>query len=300
MKRRFIVGIISFVLVLFSALNVHAVNNTVYLNVVKNTDNTVVATLTVDVLDKGLDALSGKINYDKEKLEFVKIETGNEKWNKPSYNNENGKFTLLINSETITEKNEAIVITFKVKENVTGDVTISIVDLVGATSEDKKINWDGLTATVNVDGDNNEQNGNNNEGNNENNDGNNTENNNENDNIGNGGNNSEENGNNNGNINNDNNGEHVQNNENNDSNNGNIENNNIGNNNNDSENDVNNTDKKPSKNEENLAPGKLPQTGNNLFMYIINMAVFLIVAILIVLYIRSKITKKNKILSFFS
>ena len=257
MKRRFIVGIISFVLVLFSALNVHAVNNTVYLNVVKNTDNTVVATLTVDVLDKGLDALSGKINYDKEKLEFVKIETGNEKWNKPSYNNENGKFTLLINSETITEKNEAIVITFKVKENVTGDVTISIVDLVGATSEDKKINWDGLTATVNVDGDNNEQNGNNNEGNNENNDGNNTENNNENDNIGNGGNNSEENGNNNGNINNDNNGEHVQNNENNDSNNGNIENNNIGNNNNDSENDVNNTDKKPSKNEENLAPGKL-------------------------------------------
>ena len=228
MKRKFIVGIISFVLVLFSALNVHAVNNTVYLNVVKNTDNTVVATLTVDVLDKGLDALSGKINYDKEKLEFVKIETGNEKWNKPSYNNENGKFTLLINSETITEKNEAIVITFKVKENVTGDVTISIVDLVGATSEDKKINWDGLTATVKVDGNNNEQNGNNNnEGNNENNDGNNTENNNENDNIGNGGNNSEENGNNNGNINNDNNGEHVQNNENNDSNNGNIENNNI-------------------------------------------------------------------------
>ncbi len=293
MKRKFIVGIISFVLVLFSALNVHAVNNTVYLNVVKNTDNTVVATLTVDVLDKGLDALSGKINYDKEKLEFVKIETGNEKWNKPSYNNENGKFTLLINSETITEKNEAIVITFKVKENVTGDVTISIVDLVGATSEDKKINWDGLTATVNVDGDNNEQNGNNNEGNNENNDGNNTENNNENDNIGNGGNNSEENGNNNGNINNDNNGEHVQNNENNDSNNGNIENNNIGNNNNDSENDVNNTDKKPSKNEENLAPGKLPQTGNNLFMYIINMAVFLIVAILIVLYIRSKINKEK-------
>ena len=293
MKRRFIVGIISFVLVLFSALNVHALNNTVYLNVVKNTDNTVVATLTVDVLDKGLDALSGKINYDKEKLEFVKIETGNEKWNKPSYNNENGKFTLLINSETITEKNEAIVITFKVKENVTGDVTISIVDLVGATSEDKKINWDGLTATVNVDGDNNEQNGNNNEGNNENNDGNNTENNNENDNIGNGGNNSEENGNNNGNINNDNNGEHVQNNENNDSNNGNIENNNIGNNNNDSENDVNNTDKKPSKNEENLAPGKLPQTGNNLFMYIINMAVFLIVAILIVLYIRSKINKEK-------
>lgn len=293
MKRRFIVGIISFVLVLFSALNVHAVNNTVYLNVVKNTDNTVVATLTVDVLDKGLDALSGKINYDKEKLEFIKIETGNEKWNKPSYNNENGKFTLLINSETITEKNEAIVITFKVKENVTGDVTISIVDLVGATSEDKKINWDGLTATVNVDGDNNEQNGNNNEGNNENNDGNNTENNNENDNIGNGGNNSEENGNNNGNINNDNNGEHVQNNENNDSNNGNIENNNIGNNNNDSENDVNNTDKKPSKNEENLAPGKLPQTGNNLFMYIINMAVFLIVAILIVLYIRSKINKEK-------
>ena len=293
MKRRFIVGIISFVLVLFSALNVHAVNNTVYLNVVKNTDNTVVATLTVDVLDKGLDALSGKINYDKEKLEFVKIETGNEKWNKPSYNNENGKFTLLINSETITEKNEAIVITFKVKENVTGDVTISIVDLVGATSEDKKINWDGLTATVNVDGDNNEQNGNNNEGNNENNDGNNTENNNENDNIGNGGNNSEENGNNNGNINNDNNGEHVQNNENNDSNNGNIENNNIGNNNNDSENDVNNTDKKPSKNEENLAPGKLPQTGNNLFMYIINMAVFLIVSILIVLYIRSKINKEK-------
>ena len=72
-----------------------------------------------------------------------------------------------------------------------------------------------------------------------------------------------------------------------------IENNNIGNNNNDSENDVNNTDKKPSKNEENLAPGKLPQTGNNLFMYIINMAVFLIVAILIVLYIRSKINKEK-------
>lgn len=295
MKRRFIVGIISFVLVLFSALNVHAVNNTVYLNVVKNTDNTVVATLTVDVLDKGLDALSGKINYDKEKLEFVKIETGNEKWNKPSYNNENGKFTLLINSETITEKNEAIVITFKVKENVTGDVTISIVDLVGATSEDKKINWDGLTATVKVDGNNNEQNGNNdnNEGNNDNNDGNNTENNNENGNIGDG-NNSGENEDNNGNINNDNNGENEGNNENNNTNNGNIEDsNNIGNNNNSGNGTNNNGDKKPSKNEENLAPGKLPQTGNTLFMYIINMAVFLIVAILIVLYIRSKINKEK-------
>lgn len=292
MKRKFIVGIISFVLVLFSALNVHAVNNTVYLNVVKNTDNTVVATLTVDVLDKGLDALSGKINYDKEKLEFVKIETGNEKWNKPSYNNENGKFTLLINSETITEKNEAIVITFKVKENVTGDVTISIVDLVGATSEDKKINWDGLTATVKVDGNNNEQNGNNdnNEGNNDNNDGNNTGNNNENGNIGDG-NNSGENEDNNGNINNDNNGENEGNNENNNTNNGNIEDsNNIGNNN--SGNGTNNNgDKKPSKNEENLAPGKLPQTGNNVFIYIITIIVSVIVIILAVLYIRSKIIK---------
>lgn len=52
---------------------------------------------TVDVklsniqMDKGLIALGGKIEYDRDSLELVKLE-GESKWARPSYNEDNGKF----------------------------------------------------------------------------------------------------------------------------------------------------------------------------------------------------------------
>ena len=125
-------------------------------------NNEVTVTFKVSKVDDGLDALSGKIVYDKSKLEFVKIEKGNSKWQEPSYNDNSGKFTLLVSSETVYEAFDAIKITFKVKENVTGSTKVTISEIVGATSKDEAITLKNVTTNINIE-DNSGDDGNNNE-----------------------------------------------------------------------------------------------------------------------------------------
>ena len=125
-------------------------------------NNEVTVTFKVSKVDDGLDALSGKIVYDKSKLEFVKIEKGNSKWQEPSYNDNSGKFTLLVSSETVYEACDAIKITFKVKENVTGSTKVTISEIVGATSKDEAITLKDVTTNINIE-DNPGDDGNNNE-----------------------------------------------------------------------------------------------------------------------------------------
>ena len=159
MKKKIISGIIICIILLSSYLIVNATNNVTKLQPNKQA-NEVTVTFKVSKVDDGLDALSGKIIYDKSKLEFVKIEKGNSKWQEPSYNDNSGKFTLLINSETIYEACDAIKVTFKAKENASGNTSVIISEIVGATSKDETITFKDVTTTVDLGNDSDDENNN--------------------------------------------------------------------------------------------------------------------------------------------
>lgn len=161
MKKKIISGIIICTILLSSYLIVNATSSVTNLQQ-RQQNNEVTVTFKVSKVDDGLDALSGKIVYDKSKLEFVKIEKGNSKWQEPSYNDNSGKFTLLVSSETVYEACDAIKITFKVKENVTGSTKVTISEIVGATSKDEAITLKDVTTNINIE-DNPGDDGNNNE-----------------------------------------------------------------------------------------------------------------------------------------
>lgn len=148
MKKRIILGIIICIL-LSGCLVVNAVSNVTSLQVEKN-EKTITVTLKLPAIKDGLDALAGKIEYDKSKLEFVEVKKANEKWQEPSYNNNSGKFTLLINSESLKEANDAMRFTFKIKANVKGNTKITISELIGATSKDEKILLDSVNAVIEI------------------------------------------------------------------------------------------------------------------------------------------------------
>lgn len=148
---KYIMGILVILFILmFINTKVSAVENASTVIDNENQENTVTVTLKISKVEKGLDALSGKIEYEKDKLEFSKIETGDSKWNNPSYNDESGKFTLLINSTTITEDTDAIKITFNVKEGAEGSTVVKFMDLEGATANDEKITFDPISTTINL------------------------------------------------------------------------------------------------------------------------------------------------------
>lgn len=108
-------------------------------------------TLNLPKVENGLDAFSGKIDYDQNKLELVKVKQVSKKLKTPEYNENNGKFILLINSKTINESVDAVCFTFKVKENIKGDTTVKVTELTGATSKNQKINLDDVQTVFTTD-----------------------------------------------------------------------------------------------------------------------------------------------------
>ena len=114
-------------------------------------EDSVEVTLNLPKVENGLDAFSGKIDYDQNKLELVKIKQVSKKLKTPEYNENNGKFILLINSKTINESVDAVCFTFKVKKNVAGDTTVKVTKLTGATSKNQKINLDDVQTVFTTD-----------------------------------------------------------------------------------------------------------------------------------------------------
>ena len=149
MKKKIILGIMICITLICVSFTVNASSNETGLQAQENNNN-ITITLKLPKVEDGLDALSGKIEYDKEKLEFVKVESANSKWQKPNYNDESGKFTLLISSETVKEEGEAFKIIFNIKENATGKTTITFSELTGATSKNEKITLENITTEVNI------------------------------------------------------------------------------------------------------------------------------------------------------
>lgn len=91
-----------------------------------NKDNEVVVEVKISELesDTGIIGLGGTIEYDKNTLDFVKIE-GNGEWSKPTFNEVNGKW-ITDRSDLTKEKESVFKATFKVKEDVDKDVEIKV------------------------------------------------------------------------------------------------------------------------------------------------------------------------------
>lgn len=141
MKRKIISVITTFVLILSSHFSMIYALDKPHLNLNEKKDS-VEVTLNLPKVENGLDAFSGKIDYDQNKLELVKVKQVSKKLKTPQYSENNGKFILLINSKTINESVDAVCFTFKVKKNVKGDATVKVTELTGATSKNQKINLD--------------------------------------------------------------------------------------------------------------------------------------------------------------
>ena len=150
MKRKIISFITTFVLILSSHFSMIYALDKPHLNLNEKEDS-VEVTLNLPKVENGLDAFSGKIDYDQNKLELIKVKQVSKKLKTPEYNENNGKFILLINSKTINESVDAVCFTFKVKENVKGDTTVKVKELIGATSKNQKINLDDVQTVFTTD-----------------------------------------------------------------------------------------------------------------------------------------------------
>ena len=150
MKRKIISVITTFVLILSSHFSMIYALDKPHLNLNEKEDS-VEVTLNLPKVENGLDAFSGKIDYDQNKLELVKVKQVSKKLKTPEYNENNGKFILLINSKTINESVDAVCFTFKVKKNVTGDTTVKVTKLTGSTSKNQKINLDDVQTVFTTD-----------------------------------------------------------------------------------------------------------------------------------------------------
>ena len=108
---------------------------------------------TVDVklsniqMDKGLIALGGKIEYDRDSLELVKLE-GESKWARPSYNEDNGKFATDRDDYGTTDE-VMFKIFFKVKEQSKENLTITVSDIAASNGKDE-VRLDAIRTNVKV------------------------------------------------------------------------------------------------------------------------------------------------------
>ena len=147
-KKIFLVIIIW--LLLFKCLISYASDNVTTTIKTNQDDKNITVTLKVEKIREGLDALSGKIEYDDSKLEFIEAKSANSNLQEPSFNINNGKFTILIRSNSIKTPADIIQFSFKIKENITGNTEIKILQLTGATESDKKIILEDSVVNINI------------------------------------------------------------------------------------------------------------------------------------------------------
>ena len=147
-KKIFLVIIIW--LLLFKCLISYASDNVTTTIKTNQEDKNINVTLKVEKIREGLDALSGKIEYDDSKLEFIEAKSANSNLQEPSFNINNGKFTILIRSNSIKTPADIIQFSFKIKENITGNTEIKILQLTGATESDKKIILEDSVVNINI------------------------------------------------------------------------------------------------------------------------------------------------------
>lgn len=135
---------------IFYSINVKALSNIDTTLTSSVNDKNVIVTLNVKKANEGIDALTGKIEYDASKLKFVEVKSANNKLKEPLYNENNGKFTILIKSDSVITPSDIVTFKFKIKNNVKGSTEIKIEQITAATSSDKKINLNDNSTIINI------------------------------------------------------------------------------------------------------------------------------------------------------
>lgn len=148
MYKNILISII--VVLIFYSINVKALSNIDTTLTSSVNDKNVIVTLNVKKANEGIDALTGKIEYDASKLEFVEVKSANNKLKEPLYNENNGKFTILIKSDSVITPSDIVTFKFKIKNNIKGSTEIKIKQITAATSSDKKINLDDNSTIINI------------------------------------------------------------------------------------------------------------------------------------------------------
>ena len=138
MSKKIFLGIV-ILLLLFGHIVSNASNNIKITINAEQKDKIITVTVKTPKIDEGIDALAGKIEYDNSKLKLIEAKSANSNLQEPSINLDNGKFTILIKSNSLTTSTDIIKFSFKIKDNVTGKTEIKISQLTGATSNDKKV-----------------------------------------------------------------------------------------------------------------------------------------------------------------
>lgn len=98
-------------------------------------------------IDKGIIALGGRLEYDKESLELLKME-GENTWARPSYNDDNGKFATDRN-DYATSDETVFKVTFKVKEQSKQNLTILLNEVAGSNGKDE-VKLNNIKANITV------------------------------------------------------------------------------------------------------------------------------------------------------
>ncbi len=98
--------------------------------------------------EKGIIALGGTLEYDKNSLELVKMEAQGD-WTKPSYNEDNGKFVADRDKNYATKDESVFKITFKVKEESKKDITITLKD-ISASNGEEDIKTDNVSKVITI------------------------------------------------------------------------------------------------------------------------------------------------------
>lgn len=148
MHKNILISII--VGLIFYSMNVKALSNVdTTLNSSIN-DKNVIVTLNVKKTNEGIDALTGKIEYDASKLEFVEAKSAHNNLKEPLYNEKSGKFTVLIKSDSVITPSDIVTFKFKIKNNDKDNTEIKITQMSAATSSDKKIYLNDSSAIINI------------------------------------------------------------------------------------------------------------------------------------------------------
>ncbi len=114
----------------------------------KNDEFTVNVNLSDIQDEKGIIAVGGTLEYDKNSLELVKMEAQG-KWTKPSYNEANGKFATDRDNSYATKDETLFKITFKVKEESKKDITITLKD-ISASNGKEDIKTDNVSKVITI------------------------------------------------------------------------------------------------------------------------------------------------------
>lgn len=145
-KRIYVMAVMIAVLMSFSNLTVNA-QEKAKLNAASK-EKTLEVTLELPVTEKGIDAVAGTLDYDHAKLELTEIKAGDSRLQEPVYNDDNGKFTTVIKSETIKESVNAVQFVFKKKADAAGETIVKVSELTAATAEDTKQMLDAASVTI--------------------------------------------------------------------------------------------------------------------------------------------------------